>query len=244
MVRRVIILALLGCGLLYGIYRMVEPRITYWIYGTELFRIKEVKVNGAENARVSKILAAADIDTGTCIIDVSPDKVTRRVDSLVWIKECRVARKYPNRIVITVFERIPIAMGSFQGICFIDKEGVLIPMRSGTFSNMPLAMGMKKDSSGEKVAADYLQILTRILDASKHRDLALHDHISEILFHDAMEFEVVLASIGVTLVLDRESIDSGFNKFERVVYTISASNKKLPRRIDVRYEKVAYAQYE
>jgi cell division protein FtsQ len=67
----------------------------------------------------------------------------QRLLGLPWVLDASVARHWPDRIVVHVVERRPVAIWQHQGrLHLIDRQGGLLPSdRLDNFSDLPLVIG-------------------------------------------------------------------------------------------------------
>ena len=59
-----------------------------------------------------------------------------------------VSRHFPNTVVLRLTERTPIALVNAGRVRYTDDCGVLLPLFSCTYSNLPVVSGLGRDSAG------------------------------------------------------------------------------------------------
>jgi cell division septal protein FtsQ len=136
----------------------------------ELFRISGVDVTGVRELGRSDLKNIADEFTGQNIFRVDLTAAVRRALANPWIKEARIHRTLPNRIAMTVVERVPRALLQTQsGTYLTDGEGVVIDRAGKDDGIRGLPSIVIKDyrpSRGEPVNAESiteaLNLLTEI----------------------------------------------------------------------------------
>jgi cell division protein FtsQ len=103
----------------------------------------------------------------------------RRVE---WVRDATVRRIWPNRVAVSIEERDPVAFvqvasgasGSFADPVsykpmLIDGDGVVLPLKGGAPSNLPLLSGVRPSDPLEK-REDRVRRMSRALDELKeHR---------------------------------------------------------------------------
>ncbi len=78
-----------------------------------LLRVRDVIVVGNAHTPGAQVLAAAGLlpqDPATPMVDVGPPRGRRAVESLPWVGAVTFARRWPWTVVITVTERLPVAL--------------------------------------------------------------------------------------------------------------------------------------
>lgn len=92
-----------------------------------VFNITEVYCEGCNNVKNEDIIAAAQIENGTHILLSNIGKAKRQVENNPLVKEASVRRVFPDKICITVTERIPAGYVMRGTECnIIDSEGVVL----------------------------------------------------------------------------------------------------------------------
>jgi cell division protein FtsQ len=93
----------------------------------EVFQISGVDVKGVRHLSEADLEGIAGMFKGQNIFRVDLDAAARRAQVNPWVKEIRIYRRLPNRISMTVVERVPVAiLDAGAGRYLIDSEMVVI----------------------------------------------------------------------------------------------------------------------
>jgi cell division protein FtsQ len=89
---------------------------------------------------------AADFDRS--VYEIPLEERRRRLMAIDWIEEASVSRVWPDRLVVRVRERKPVAFVSLRtGVMLVDGQGVLLePPAQATFS-FPVLSGIHEDET-------------------------------------------------------------------------------------------------
>ncbi len=91
------------------------------------FKVSEVYCEGNFLVKSEEIFANAQISGGKNIFLIGLGKAERNVEKLPMIKEADIRRVFPNKICITIEERVPVAYIKAGTECVaIDKETIII----------------------------------------------------------------------------------------------------------------------
>jgi len=91
------------------------------------FRIEEVLVVGRKNTERDHLLRALGTARGSPILAFDVARAKERVELLPWVRSASVERMLPNTILLTVEERLPLALWQNEGqFSLIDYEGTII----------------------------------------------------------------------------------------------------------------------
>jgi cell division protein FtsQ len=102
-----------------------------------------LEIEGAERASASEIarVFAGDLGRSVYLLPLAERRETlRRVN---WVQDAAVARLWPNRVVVRVTERRPVAFLTLAPSRFalIDEDGVILPPATGRFE-LPVLAGV------------------------------------------------------------------------------------------------------
>lgn len=91
------------------------------------FKLEHIEIVGAERADVAGRVAAAGIGPGAFIIWLRPGEIEAAVAADPWVREVRVERILPNRLVVEVLEHTPAAwVGGGSTWMLVSRAGVVV----------------------------------------------------------------------------------------------------------------------
>jgi cell division protein FtsQ len=104
-----------------------------WVlWASPVLAVRAVQVDGAATLPAEQVREAAGIVDGTPLLRVDVDAARARVAALPQVASVEVTRGWPDRVVITVVERVPVAVVEEEGRrTLVDAEGVLFDSISG-----------------------------------------------------------------------------------------------------------------
>ena len=151
-------------GLLIAIAALSSLFIYAYSYflSTPYLEIKETSVRGLKELTEKDVLSLAEIQPGQNILAVNVDVLAKRVAVNPWIKNVYVGREFPNRIVVDVRERYPIALVK-QGSEFhlMDSDGnVFKKLAQSDEVDLAIITGINiQDKTKSKLALDTISLL-------------------------------------------------------------------------------------
>lgn len=77
--------------------------------------VREIEILGAEHAAVADRLAAAGVGEGAIMIWLNPGEIEAAVGADPWVREVRVERIFPSRLVVEVLEHTPAVWVAGEG---------------------------------------------------------------------------------------------------------------------------------
>jgi len=107
-------------------------------------------IAGLEYASASKVRHVFDADWGRGILAVPLAERRRRLLAIDWVKDASVSRVWPDRLVVRIHERVPVAFVYLSDdVLLIDAEGVLLEQPPQASFAFPVLRGIREDSTEE-----------------------------------------------------------------------------------------------
>jgi cell division protein FtsQ len=102
------------------------------VWAGPVLAVSTVRVDGVTILPAEQVREAAGIVDGTPLLQVDVDAAEARVAGLPQVASVEVTRGWPQSVVITVVERVPVAIVGEPGQrTLVDAEGVLFDSVSG-----------------------------------------------------------------------------------------------------------------
>lgn len=170
-------------------------------------RVREITVEGNTIVGADEIRMLANISPGVPLYGVDLYAVRQRIEANSFIRSASVNRDVPERISITVEERIPVATIAAGELLHCDEEGVILPsVLSTNVFDLPVITGIRKPQAAEagsrasnpdvRSALAILLMARRVSDESYRR-------ISEVSVGGDGEFMLYTAESGVPVLFGR-----------------------------------------
>jgi len=234
---RVMALTLVLAMSLYGFHRLEQFLIRdsrFAMGGPDgSAEASTLDIQGAEHAsrRAIETVFAEDMGRSVYLLPLADRRAT--LQTVDWVKDASVARFWPNRVVVRVTERRPVAFLTLGPSRFglIDGDGVILPQSPGRF-HLPVLTGVHpRDPLPERRAR--VQRMLRLL----HDLGGMADKVSEIDVSDSDNLKVTQPYEGrmVTLLLGDQDLGARYQNF---VSHYGEIKQKLPgaTTLDLRLE--------
>lgn len=104
---------------------------------SSLFSVKTIEVSGSSHYTKAALIHQSGVQIGSPLTEVNPVLVAKRLGSLPWNGPVIVSKKWPNRLVIRVSERIPVGVvpESGQALLLVDRFGRVLQNESSANSH-------------------------------------------------------------------------------------------------------------
>lgn len=118
----------------------------------EEYRLQEIKLETNGHINHARVVEVTGIDLEASIFAIDTDQVRQKMRDLPEVTQCKVERRLPGTLQISLTERVPIAwlqsaqfgfVGKAKGGVLVDKDGVTFPCEGAlweTSLNLPVVM--------------------------------------------------------------------------------------------------------
>jgi cell division protein FtsQ len=185
--------------------------IGHWVYvhllGDPYFRVREVEVEGGRKITRETLLSLTVIEGMPNLFSVSLKEVVKRLESHPWIEQVRVRKVFPNKILIQIEERKPMAIIQLEELYYIDIKGEIFS-RLGERDeyNYPYLTGLTRQVL-EKDPVEAKRLITKALEllriVSQEKFTPLEE-ISEIHMQKAFGIHCFTKAEGVEVKMGWE----------------------------------------
>lgn len=196
-----------------------------YLLSASYFEIKEISVRGVKELTEKDILAMAKIQPRSNILAVSTDVVAGRIAANPWVKHIYVGRELPDRLVLDVRERTPIALLKQAGNFYLmDGEGVVFKKLSkGDDVDLAIVTGVNIQAKVQSaLMAEALKLLETLSTSDQH---ALLGTVSEMHVDEVFGLSV-LTDKGLHLKLGRENFAGKLHQLQIVLSDLEMRGMK------------------
>ena len=187
-------------------YVMTDPRFLLPANTQDAVAIQGL--NFADRAKVRAVFAA---DLGASAFSVPLAERRRRLLAVDWVLDAAVSRVWPNRLLVRIRERKPVAFVAFpSGPMLVDAEGVLLPLPPRAHFTFPVIDGIHPADS----AAQRRQGVAAFLSFQQDMGYLAND-VSEVDVADTGDIVAVarIQNRAVELLLGDSSFATRYQNF-------------------------------
>lgn len=120
-------------------------------------KVDEIEINGlSDEPRRGDVLAAMQIGYGEPIVWLNTNAARQRVENLAWVRSATILRLLPEKLSVTIEERVPFAIWQINGRqMIIDADGIVISDElDDRFAGLPLVVGAGANEEAPEFLAD------------------------------------------------------------------------------------------
>jgi cell division protein FtsQ len=193
-----------------------------YLLSTPYFEIRETSVRGMKELTEKDILLMAAIKPGLNIFAVNAGEVEKRVAVNPWIKNVYVGREFPDRLVVDVRERVPIALVKQSSDFYLmDSDGfVFKKLAKGDEVDLAIITGVNvQDKTKTRLLSDTISLLKIFSGSNLYSFLGAisEAHIDEVF--------------GLSLLTDKGLfLKMGMDDFERKLRKLALVLNDMEKR--------------
>ncbi len=199
--------------------------VGYWLAGAETFPMHVVEIKGEmEQLQHSELEAAIAPHVSGGFFSIDLARVRSAALALPWVDDASIQRIWPDRLVVTVHERVPVARWGKDGLVTADGVVFYPSPSSNRPSGLPVIVA--NDDMAVDMTSTFLQEAKRFSSMNLHLQEL---HVSErgswkMVFRNGLQ--VIIGSRDVTQRLQRLATYIEYLKRFR----------GMPESIDLRYQ--------
>ena len=116
------------------------------------FTIKSVIVEGIENLSQGEVVSSLELGRSNSLFSFDINKARADLQKLAWVKDVDVAKSYPDRLIVSITERLPYAIWQKENnLTLIERGGKAIEPLKKAFPALPLLVGNGANIHGAEI---------------------------------------------------------------------------------------------
>lgn len=137
-----------------------------WASTSERFGLKALIVEGAHHTTEAELARLGGLGHGRNLLSIDVEAVERALSTHPWVRQVRVRRELPSRLVVELEEYHPVALLALGELYLVDDRGQ--PFKRATVNDeldLPLVTGVdREDFTGDRARA--LEVLARAVNVA------------------------------------------------------------------------------
>ena len=210
-----------------------------WSNFKKIYDIDEINIYGTSFFDKSIIEEKSDVLKSYNIFDRELENYKNEMLKFDHIIDCKISRKFPSTVDITIYEREPIALISSNELIILDSEGVCLPVEYCDLS-LPILSNFKSNPElypkGSKTASTNVLSSVYLMKFTKDNFSIIYDNISEFVFNEESEYEIILKNGKTRIFLGSQNLQKKIKYLESFQETIKEKKNITDfRYIDLRF---------
>ena len=187
---RLVLSCAISAGLFWGSWEGWR-----WANTTPRLALRELSITGNQRATEAELARLGGLNAGVNLVAMDLAAVERAIAAHPWVREVRVQRQLPSRVLVNVVEREPVALVSLGDLYLVDVAGEPFKrLQVGDGVDLPMVTGLEREDfvQHREETVDRLAAAVEVVRAYSRSRVAEGHALSE----------VHLEAEGVTLVTE------------------------------------------
>lgn len=169
--------------------------------------VDEVVVVGSSHVGRAEVARTGDLRKGVAMMDVSPAREQRRLEALPWVARATVTREWPNRVRVTLVDRVPVAQVASSGSTYalVDDGGRVLQTGVERVERLPVLAGHRATRAGVRLGS-----VRPLLEAATALPADYHGRIDSIGLSRDGSVALTLPGDGVVTLGRSEALPAKF----------------------------------
>lgn len=145
--------------------------------------IKEVVVQGNYHTPKEGIVQELGLEPGMLLFDVNLAEKQAAVESLPYVKSAQLSRQWPDRLLVSVTERVPVAVINLEKLYYVDGDGQIFKqIEAGEDVDFPVFTGLSLSQlkKNPEQGRALLKLGLELLACRQDNDVLRQEGIAEI----------------------------------------------------------------
>jgi cell division protein FtsQ len=149
---RVALWAVIFAGAAYG-----AKEVHSFLLSDPRFEFRNLEIRGAVYTDRTRVQAVFADDAGKSVFHIPLAERRRHLLAIDWVHTASLERIWPNRIVVAITERRPVAFAKIQiagsirhWLALIDDEGILLSIPARVRFRLPVLSGVTEEQTDEE----------------------------------------------------------------------------------------------
>jgi cell division protein FtsQ len=212
-----------GGGIILFVVLIIGVFVAYHLFaGSRFFALNGVDVEG------NKLMAEAEVEglvrtaVPAGVLNADLAQIRAKLEGFPLIRQAKVVRLLPDRLRVTILERVPVAVARFADgrTACVDDEGAFFGTRdTWRGKDAPLISGLVEGQSENN--RQLVLIYKRLLEELDQNEPPLSSRLDEVSFDPDRGISVSLANTGIMVLLGRNDFRARLNTALDVIEVVN-----------------------
>lgn len=192
--RRILVASVAALCLGFAVYQAA----TYLLYspGVLLKSAEQIEVRGGRYITPEAVAEKFSADMGRSVVRVPLTERREDIESLAWVEDAHVQRVMPNRILVEVTERAPVAfLRTGNDLSLVDSHGVILDRPAEGQFHFPVVSGIT-EITPKATREQHMNLFVQFMKDIERVQPGAEDHVSEADITEASDLRVTLTGLG------------------------------------------------
>ena len=198
-----------------------------WLGRSAIFSVRVVDMNPCTHVKGDEISGILKGVARGNIWSLSKEEIGRRILSHPFVRKVVVRKAFPDKLVVRIEEREPVAMVNLDALYYVDEQGSIFKrLTAYDAKNLPILTGFSRDdlASGDPVT---IRNLKRTIDLLRHAEATtLNRNISEVHFDAQDGYTLVTRDFGLQLKIGTMDFGEAMRRVEEAIPKLASLGRE------------------
>lgn len=192
------------------------------------------------------IVQQLEVDPGMLLFDADLSLMRGRVERLPYVQTAQVCRQWPDRLMVSVAERVPVAMVNLDGLYYVDCHGQIFKrVEQGEEVDLPVLTGLNTEmlQKNPEAGRAMLTLGLAMLGCWQGEDDYAQEGLSEIHLDDTFGLTIYTRRHAWQVELGLEAFGVKLQQWYKVVQYLGTEGNRA-QRFDCRSSHAVVVGYQ
>jgi cell division protein FtsQ len=197
-----------------------------WLGRSDIFSVRVVDMNPCEHVSGDEIAGTLKGVAGGNIWSLSKEQIGRRLLSHPYVREVVVRKAFPDKLVLYIGEREPVAMINLDALYYVDGDGTIFKrLTAYDAKDKPILTGFSRDDLAAKDPVT-VRNLKKTIDLLRYAESgSLNRNISEVHFDAQDGYTLVTRDFGLQLKIGLMDFSEAMRRVEEAMPKLASLGK-------------------
>lgn len=198
-----------------------------WLGRSAIFSVRVVDMNPCAHVSGDEISGILKGVSRGNIWSLSKEEIGRRILSHPYVREVVVRKAFPDKLVVSVVEREPVAMVNLDALYYVDGQGSIFKrLTAYDGKNYPILTGFSRDDLAAKDPVT-IRNLKKTIELMRHAEAgALSRNISEVHFDAQDGYTLVTRDFGLQLKIGTMDFGEAMRRIEEAMPKLASLGRE------------------
>ncbi len=210
-------------------FAMAGAVVVICLLSSPALEVRSIEVTGLKRVARQDLQAIMDLWPGDNILALDIGEIGRQGLTHPWIRDVEVQRKLPNKIIVSVVERKPIALVQLDQLYYIDDQGSIFARATSQDGlDFPIITGLEQKDAIEANSRVRLMLekAIGIIAFFRHNKNMLPSPISEVHVDPVLGLTLVLEDNRAPILLGSEGILEKIGRLHMVLRVLKREKRR------------------
>jgi len=204
--------------------------LSNWLKEGDIFRLRMVEVKGNSELSRIEVIRITNATVGTSLLGFDTQKARMALKAHNWVEDAKITRQFPDKLIISIKERRPVAILNAGKLFLVDEKGVIFDELGKRQLSLPIISGIKDEELKQGSLPQYAKSALELLVlASNGPKLLSPNNISELRLDGRGEILIYTRDMAVPVRLAANHMKRDLERAEKILYHLY--NSKTYNRV-------------